>query len=280
MSFLEDLRKKADASKIQSAFESQAEITALSQNFLLVQGKFKEVAGYFTQLAEHLNVLQQKIKRNYYIDGYGLVQNLTQRDYVVSIEKITIDQNDFINLINLRFKCTTPEPIHMEKVGVPLIKGHKDYLWKNNLKYQCTEYRDAKGQIARAKFSLSGEIQVHIMLEAAFEDALLTLTVRNFNGFTVEKFVYDVNELNVELLDEFAKYVIEQPNNLRYLGAHQKRKLAAVSTKKTISFDYPTMSAQQLAEMARKDDREKKPGLLDSFKSLIGTKKHGSNADT
>lgn len=277
MSFLEDLRRKADASKTQSALEEQAEITALSQNFLLVQRKFKEIAGYFTQLAEHLNILQHKINRNYYIDGYGLVQDLTQRDYVVSIEKITIDQKDFINVINLRFKCVTPAPLIMEKVGAPLIKGHKDYLWKNNLKYQCTEYRDAQGQIARAQFSLEGEIPVHFALSASFEDAELTLTIRNFNGFTAEKFVYNVNELSVELLDELAKYIIEQPNNLRYLGAQQQRKLAALSTKKTISFDYPTMSAKQLEALARK---EKKTGLLNSLKAIIGTKKHGSNPDT
>lgn len=278
MSFLEDLRRKAEASKVQSALEEQAEINALSQNFLLVQGKLREAAAYLTQLAEHLNVLQHKINRNYFVDGYGLLQNLSQREYAVSMEKITIDQKDFINLINLRFKCATPEPLAVEKVGVPLISSYKDYLWKNNLKYECTEYRDAKGQIARAMFSLAGEIQVHVTLSASFEDAVLTLTVRNFNGFTAEKFVYGVNELNVKLLDEFAKYLVEQPNELRYLGVEQQRKLAALSTKKTISFDYPTLSAEQLAELARK---EKKSGLLDSLKTIItGTRKHGSNADT
>lgn len=278
MSFLEDLRRKAEASKVQSALEEQAEITALSSNFLLVQGKFKEVARYFTELAEHLNVLQHKINRNYFVDGYGLLQNLSQRDYVVSIEKITIDQKDFINLINLRFKCVTPEPLAIEKVGVPLINAYKDYLWKNNLKYQCTDYRDAKGRIARAMFSLAGEIQVHVTLSASFEDALLTLTVRNFNGFTAEKFVYAVDEVNSDLLDEIAKYLIEQPNQLRYLGADQQRKLATVTSKKTISFDYPTLSPEQLAELAR---QEKKSGLLDSLKTIIsGARKHGSNADT
>lgn len=278
MSFLEDLRRKAEASKAQSALEEQAEFTALSQNFLLVQGKLREVAAYLTQLAEHLNVLQHKINRNYFVDGYGLLQNLSQRDYVVSIEKITIDQKDFINEINLRFKCATPEPLAIEKVGMPLINAYKDYLWKNNLKYQCTEYRDAKGQIGRAMFSLAGEIAVHISLSASFEDARLTLTVRNFNGFTAEKFDYNVNEIDAGLLDEFAKYLIEQPNQLRYLGAEQQRKLAAATTKKTISFDYPTLSAEQLAELAR---TEKKSGLLDSLKTIIsGAKKHGSNADT
>lgn len=278
MSFLEDLRKKAEASKIESALEEQAEINALSQNFLLVQRKLREAAAYLTQLAEHLSVLQHKINRNYFIDGCGLLQNLSQRDYAVSMEKITIDQKDFINLINLRFKCATLEPLAVEKVGVPLISSYKDYLWKNNLKYDCTEYRDTKGQIARAMFSLAGEIQVHVTLSASFEDAVLTLTVRNFNGFTAEKFVYGADELNAKLLDEFAKYLIEQPNELRYLGAEQQRKLAALSTKKTISFDYPTFSAEQLAELARK---EKKAGLLDSLKTIItGTRKHGSNADT
>lgn len=278
MSFLEDLRRKAEASKVQSALEEQAEVNALSQNFLMVQEKLREAATYLTQMAEHLNVLQHKINRNYFVDGYGLLQNLSQRDYAVSIEKITIDQKNFINLINLRFKCATLEPLAVEKVGAPLISSYKDYLWKNNLKYDCTEYRDAKGQIARAMFSLAGEIQVHVTLSASFEEGLLTLTVRNFNGFTAEKFVYDVNEINAKLLDELGKYLIEEPNQLRYLGSEQLRKLAALSSKKTISFDYPTLSVEQLAELAR---REKKSGLLDSLKTIItGARKHGSNADT
>lgn len=276
MSFLEDLRKKAEASKRDSALEQQAESTALSQNFFLVQTRFKEATAYFTQLAEHLNVLEHHIRRNYYIDGHGLVQNLIQRDYVVSIEKITIDQKDFVNLINLRFKCATPEPLPVEKVGIPLINAYKDYLWKHNLKYQCTEYRDAKGQVARAMFSLSGEIIVHVTLGASFEDAMLTLTIRNFNGFNSESFVYGVNELTTPVLDEFAKYLMEQPNQLRYLGAAQQRKLSSIPARRTISFEYPTLSTEQLAELGRKE--KKNNGLLGSIRTLL--KKHGSDADT
>lgn len=276
MSFLEDLRKKAEASKLESALEQQAEITALSQNFFLVQTRFKEAAAYFTQLAEHLNVLEHRIRRNYYIDGHGLVQNLVQREYVVSIERITIDQKDFVNLINLRFKCATPGPLPVERVGVPLINAYKDYLWKHNLKYQCTEYRDAKGQVARAMFTLSGEIVVHVSLGASFEDTMLVLTVRNFNGFNTEKFVYGAKELTTQVFDELAKYVMEQPNELRYLGAEQQRKLMSVNTRKTISFDYPTLSSEQLAELGRKE--KKSSGLLGSIRTLL--KKHGSDADT
>lgn len=276
MSFLEDLRKKAEASKLESALEQQAEITALSRNFFLVQTRFKEAAAYFTQLAEHLNVLEQRIRRNYYIDGHGLVQNLVQRDYVVSIEKITIDQKDFVNLINLRFKCVTPEPLPVEKVGVPLINAYKDYLWKHNLKYQCTEYRDAKGHVARAMFSLSGEIAVHVSLGASFEDAMLTLTIRNFNGFNTEKFVYSLKEFTTPVLDEFAKYLMEQPNQLRYLGDEQQRKLASVNTRKTISFEYPTVCSQQLAELGHKE--KKNTRLFGSIRTLL--RKHGSDADT
>ena len=222
MAFLDELKKEAEAQKLQEQTQTQSHLAAVSQNFLLVQTKYKEIHHYLRELVNQLNVLNQDIKRAYMIEGFGLIDDFRPRDYALSVDSIRIGQKDFANTLVFRFKCGTEKEISVERNVPSQIDNLKEYLWQNNLKYQCTEFKNDRGLVARAVFNVTNEIPVTFRFSADFENAKIFLQVKNFNGLTVNEYVYEVNEMTAEFLEELAKYVLEKPSKFRELGRHQQ----------------------------------------------------------
>lgn len=222
MAFLDDLKKEAEAKKLQEQTQTQSKLAAVSQNFLQVQTKYKEIHHYLRELVSQLNVLNQDIKRAYMIEGFGLIDDFRPRDYALSVDSIRIGQKDFANTMVFRFKCVTEKEISVERNVPSQIDNLKEYLWQNNLKYQCTEFKNDRGLVARAVFNVTNEIPVTFRFSADFENAKIFLQVKNFSGLTVNEYVYEASEMTAEFLDELAKYVLEKPSKFRELGRHQQ----------------------------------------------------------
>src|SRR4030065_1316028 len=95
MAFLDELKKEAEAQKLQEQTQTQSKLAAVSQNFLLVQTKYKEIHHYLRELADQLNVLNQDIKRAYMIEGFGMIDDFRPRDYALSVDSIRTGQKEF-----------------------------------------------------------------------------------------------------------------------------------------------------------------------------------------
>ncbi|MEO1767145.1 hypothetical protein [Thiobacter aerophilum] len=268
MAFLDELKKQAELKRQQEQTQTQSKLVAVSQNFLAVQTKYKEMQRYLEELVNQLNVLNPDLRRSYYIDGFGLIDDFRPRDYALSIDSIRIGQKDFINTLLLRFKCVTDKQIKFERDTPQQIDNQKDYFWQNNLKYQCTEFRNERGLVTRAVFTVASEIPVTARFSADFENARITLQVRNLNGFTINEFVYEVNEVTQELLDEFAKFILDKPNRLREIGVHQQARRTLVRPAAQAAKDPPGAAAQEKDANDDGDDGRGK-GLLSKLKSLF-----------
>lgn len=265
MAFLDDLKKEAEARKVLEQTQTQSKLETVSQNFLAVQSEFREILRYLQELTNQLNVLDLDIKRSYVIEGVGLVDNFRQADYAVSTDSMRIGQKDFINAIYLRFKCTTDRAITIERDNPAQIEVQKDYLWQNNLKYECREYKNDRGLVHRAVFDVTREIPVSIKISADFEHARIFFLFKNFNGLTVNEFTYELNEVTGEFLDEFAKYLVDKPNNFRNLGQHQlKLQNITRTAKRAQEVEYVTLD-----EGAVEEQEKSGKGLFGKIKSLL-----------
>ncbi len=265
MAFLDDLKKQAEAQKLQEQTQTQSMLAAVSQNFMLVQTKLKEMHHYLRDLVNQLNVLNQDIKRTYMIEGFGLIDDFRPRDYALNVDSIRIGQKDFANTMVFRFKCATEKEISVERNVPGQIDNLKEYLWQNNLKYQCTEYKNDRGLVARAVFNVTNEIPVTFRFSADFENAKIFLQVKNFSGLTVNEYVYEANEMTAEFLDELAKYVLEKPNKFRELGRHQQsmRELTRqVRQQKEATY-------AQASAASELDDAVKNGGFFNRLKSML-----------
>lgn len=222
MAFLDELKKEAEAQKQQEQIQTQTKLAAVSQNFLLVQTKFKEIHNYLLELVNQLNVLNLDLVRSYYIEGFGMIDDYRPKDYALSVDSIRIGQKDYANTLVLRYKCASDKVIVIERNVPAQIDNLKDYLWQNNLKYQCTEFKNDRGLVSRAIFNVASEIPVTLRFAADFENAKIFLQMKNFSGLTVGEFTYDAHEITPQLMDELARYLIDKPNNFREVGQHQQ----------------------------------------------------------
>ena len=265
MAFLDDLKKEAESQKQQEMLQTQSKLVAVSQNFLLVQKKYREIHHYLLELVNQLNVLNLDLKRAYYLEGAGMIDNFRARDYALSIDSIRIGQKDFANTLVLRFKCVTDKGITVERNVPTQIDNLKEYLWQNNLKYQCTEYKNERGLVSRAVFNISSEIPISVRFSADFENAKIFLQMKNFGGLTVNEYIYDADEVGSDLLDEMAKFLIDKPNKFRDLGRHQQSMREFTrQARQTKDVNYAQGPAS-----AAEEEEEKSGGFFDRLKSIL-----------
>ncbi len=265
MAFLDDLKKEAEAQRQHELQQTQSKLVAVSQSFLLVQKKYKEIHHYLSELVNQLNVLNLDLKRSYYIEGFGMIDNFRPRDYALSIDSIRIGQKDFANTLILRFKSVTDKSIIIERNVPSQIDNLKDYLWQNNLKYQCTEYKNDRGIVSRATFNVTSEIPITIRFSADFENAKIFLQMKNFGGLTVNEYIYDADEVSSELLDEMAKYLVDKPSIFRDLGRHQQSMREFTrQARQAKEVNYAQAAAAEDA-----DEEEKNAGFFGRLKSIL-----------
>ena len=269
MAFLDDLKKQAALQRQQEQTETQSKLVAVSQNFMVVQSKYKDIQRYLEELVNQLNVLNLDATRSYFIEGFGLVNDFKAQGYALSIDSIRIGQRDFINALVLRFKYISGTSITIEKTTPQQIDNLKDLLWQNNLKYQCSEFKNERGLVTRAVFNVAGEVPVTAKFSADFEDGKIMLQVRNLNGFTINEFTYDANEVTQEVLDEFAKFLLDQPNKLREMGVHQLARRTMIRPAQPIQApQYPRVDGAADTDDDDGDDEDDDPGKKGFFGKL------------
>lgn len=272
MAFLDELKKEADALKAQEQNLTQARAQEVTQSFLLVQSKLKTIWRYLQELVKHLNTISASTTRTYYIDGFGTIDDFRPERFVVNTDRFNIDEKEFLKVIYLRFSCKTSQEIVIEKNTPSMIDMERQYLWQANLKFQCTEFKNAKGIVDRATFNVVNEIPVHIKFSADFEKGMIFLSIKNLNGLTVNQYTYDANEVDEKLLDEFAKYLVGKPGGFIELGRHQQALRQKVAVKRP-SPEETYAKLDRHAEAAVDEGSEGKKGLMGSLKSLLSKKK-------
>lgn len=268
MAFLDDLKKEAQAIKSQEEVLTQLRSQELTQNFLLMQSKLKMAYMYMVELAKNLNVVSISSGKSYYIDGIGNVDGFKSEKYVVSSDRISIDQKEFLNILYLKFTCKSDQPIKFDKEGASSIEMERQYLWQSNLKFQCTEFKNPKGIVDRASFSVSNEIPVLVKWSADFEKNKIFIFIKNFNGLTSYEYTYDSDEIDTPFMDELAKYIVGKPSRFLELGRHQQALKERVTTKRAATDVAYAELDPDLAAMLDEPVEEKK-GLFGAIKSLL-----------
>lgn len=268
MAFLDDLKKEAQAIKSQEENLTQMRVQELTQNFLLMQSKLKMAYSYMVELAKNLNVVSISSDRSYYIDGFGNVDDFKAEKYVVTSDRMSIDQKEFLNVLYLKFTCRSNQAIKFDKRDASSIEMEKQYLWQSNLKFQCTEFKNAKGIVDRASFTVINEIPVLVKWSADFEKSKILIFIKNFNGLTAYEYTYDVDEIDTPFMDELAKYLIGKPSRFLDIGRHQQALRERVSTKRSSSdVAYTQLDPEMQAKLDNPDEGKK--GLFGTLKSML-----------
>ncbi len=137
----------------------------------------------------------------------------------------------------------------------------KEYLWNYNIKFETQEFKNQRGLVERAIFKVPCDVVVNIIIKGDFEKSQIKINTKNMERLSEYNYIYEIDEINEALLEEFYKFLISKPNNFRRLGKHQSTVARPASSK-------PSILDTQYPEVEEEHGNKKK-GLLDSIKSLF-----------
>lgn len=217
MSFLDDLKKEAEAKKQIDLESTQTRMRLEEMRMAAVEDKLREMFQYLNDLSKQLNDLKLPITRNYLIEGMGELK-LLQGDYKTAIKNVTMDHKDRLKEVLFGFKCAENKTYTVEKDNPSAIERQKDYLWRNGIKFEYSEFKNERGYVYRGVFTVPAIVPVTFQIVGDFDKASITITTRNFNMLVATEYLYDPEEINGAFMDEFAKYILDKPSTFSKFG--------------------------------------------------------------
>ena len=260
MGLLDDLKQQAESKKV----EVQTNEAQRSQNLQAVNAALRSAFQYFTEFANSLNILKPDIARSFFVDSSTRFENFAQGSYRVRDRRRTVDHKDYLEEVALRFSWTGAQPPVIVKDTPMLIQRLRDSLTGYNLRYQCQEFKNERGGVEKAAFTIEPEIIASAAFAGSWETGGITLTLRNVEMLGGIDYQYGADELDAALFEEVAKVVLGKPNNLRNIGRAQEMLRTTPRLRATApEVQYPpTPAASDPAAGARS-------GMLDGLKSML-----------
>ena len=223
MGLLDELKQQAESLLVKQRTSEENQNEKLQAS----HARMKTALQYWVDFFKALNVVNPVIPRNYYIEGSAQLENLVQCDYDVNSRRITVQHQDYIDSIELRFRCASDTPITVEKESEVLVKRLREHLWQYGLKFDLREIRKEGAYVERGIFTIHGDVTVRLTLTADLENAQIKLHVRNLERLSEYSCVYDDDEFGIEILEEIGKAIIAKPHKLRTMGRRQAERSAA-----------------------------------------------------
>jgi hypothetical protein len=217
MSLLDDLKRQADSVLVKQRTTEENRDEKLKAS----HARMKSALQYWVEFFKALNIVTPDVRRNFYVDGTAQLVNLLQGDYDVNSRRLTVAHIDYIDSIELRFRCVSDEKLTVEKDSNALVKQFQEHLWLHGLKFELREIRKEGAYVERGIFTLFAEVTVRLTFAADTENSQVRLTVRNLERLGEYTYVYDEDEFGAELLEEIGKAILDQPNRLRTMGRRQ-----------------------------------------------------------
>lgn len=223
MSLLDDLRQQADSVLVKARSSEENRDQTLQASHARMQTALQ----YWVEFFKALNIVKPDVSRSYFVEGSTQLLNLAQCDYDVNSRRLTVAHIDYIDSIELRFRCVSEEKITIEKDSHALITRLQEHLWLHGLKFELREIRKEGAYLERGVFTLFADVTVRLTFAADLENAGIRLTVRNLDRLGEHAYAYDYAEFGTELMEEIGKAVLGQPNKLRTIGKYQAEALAS-----------------------------------------------------
>lgn len=266
MGLLDDLKQQAETLREQQ----QVSQATHNQNLLQAHTKLKDALRYWMDMFNSLNTIKPVVRRYYYLEG-GVtnLENLLQSDYIVNARHLTVDHHDYVESIELRFRCAGDSNLILEKQSAPMVERLRSHLWANNLRFEVKEVRNERDYIERATFTVKSEVPVTITITADLANAQFRFVTRNLEKLGEYTYLYDFDEFGNDTMEELGKVILARPNTLRTMGRHQ---LAMSNPISRVSRDLPVPEAtphQPAPDAAPGEANSPAKGLLGNIKSLL-----------
>src|SRR5689334_6270037 len=211
MGLLDDLKKQADLVKTQQILQQNLQGDKLK----LVEDKMKQTFQYVHELLKQLGVLKPTSPLVYSIPGVADFRNLTFAESFIDYRKKRISDREYFDTIHFFIKWARPDTVVIEKDMPPAMQNIRESLWLSKVKFVEEEKKNAKGFVVGAKFIVPASVLTDVVIKADHDQGKLHFQTTHMFGLGVEYLSVAAPEINDDMLEDFAKGLIGQPNQIR-----------------------------------------------------------------
>ena len=211
MGLLDDLKKQADMVKTQQILQQNLQGDKLK----LVEDKMKQTFQYVHELLKQLGVVKPTSPLVYSIPGVADFRNLTFAESFIDYRKKRISDREYFDTIHFFVKWARPETIVIEKDMPPAMQRIREALWVSKVKFVEEEKKNAKGFVVGAKFIVPASVLTDIVIKADHDQGRLHFQTTHMFGLGVEYISVPAPEVSEGMLDDLAKALIGQQNDIR-----------------------------------------------------------------
>lgn len=216
MGLLEELRQKAAG--ISSTREVDAErISRYADN---VDKALRRGFGYFLELAGYLNVIKPENKRSYVIPRLGNLEGLYQSEFFVDYRTTSVLDKQRLDHFYMRYVSATDRIIErrLDFIGAEKLRS---VLWESHMEFDHQEVRNEQARVISGSFQVPSKVRSELVFRGDYNSGVVRVVCRNVAWLGRDEFVYDAEELDVSLFEDYVKFITGEQSNLRERGRHQ-----------------------------------------------------------
>jgi len=211
MGLLDDLKKQADLVKTQQINQQALQ----GDKVKLVEDKMKQTFQYAHELLKQLGIVKPTSPLVYSIPGVTDFRNLVFAESFIDYRKKKINDKEYFDTVHFFIKWSGPDTYTSEKDMPPAMQRIREALWLSKVKFIEEEKKNAKGFVVGAKFIVPASVLTDVIFRADHEQGKLNFQTTHMFGLGVEYLSVPAHEINEGMLDDLAKALIGQPNDIR-----------------------------------------------------------------
>src|SRR6266849_11210814 len=167
------------------------------------------------QMLKQIGVVKPTSPLVYSIPSVADFRNLVFTESFIDYRKRRINDKEYFDTTHFFVKWAGPDTVVIEKDMPPTMQRIRESLWVSKVKFVEEEKKNAKGFVVGAKFTVPAAVLTDIVIKADHEQGKLHFQATHLFGLGVEYLSIPAQELSDEMLEDFAKALIGQQNDIR-----------------------------------------------------------------
>lgn len=220
MSFLNDLKRQADALKTQS----NEDLALLARNAALVEGACKTVWQYWLDLAQQLNVLQPVPPIRFSLDKVTALDNLKRSDFQVDARRKQHRDQEVHDHVVIHAVQKTGRTLTMRKDFPPEIERLESRLRQAGITSDTKWVRNQEnGRLEEVIFTFKADVAFIARLLPDHDQGIVRFQLNNFDSLETVTAEFPAREVGSDLLDQLARWMVGHPNDFLRRASQVKR---------------------------------------------------------
>jgi hypothetical protein len=208
--FLDDLKRQADALKVQQTGDA----AALARSTALTEAACKSVFTYFNTLAPQLNVLQPASPARFELDRQNVFEGLRLSDFRVDSRRKPLRSEEVFDHLVIHWQLATGRRLTLEKDFLPDMDKLESRLRQSGAQvdHEALRHPDT-GKLLGRRYSFAADFVGSVRVTPQHDNAALHFQVHNLDGFESLSMTLPAIEVGSARLDELARWIAGQPHD-------------------------------------------------------------------